>query len=138
MLCGTQGSPLLRLSFVASVLEWPTGDFARTLTRTLHSIASYYKLKNSTRPSRKTENLIRSYVDAAAIVTKGKKPGIQAAKALFKAHQAGIQLVGDPIEDWEDGCTAATPGSFFSLKEISNEARMVPFSKSLRTPCPQE
>ena len=112
---------------VASVLEWPTGDTAETLARTLQSIATYYELKNSTRPTKKAKDLVRKFSEAAGKVAKGNEPNIQAAKAMLRTHQAGIQFVGHPIEDWRAAVRILHEVS--SLTEISDQGLMVPFSK---------
>jgi len=86
---------------VGSILEWPTGPAEESLSRTLRFIADFYKLKNAEKPTATAAKSARQYDEAAAKVASGEEPRIMAAKVLVAAHNAGIDLIGEPVGDWK-------------------------------------
>jgi DNA helicase-2/ATP-dependent DNA helicase PcrA len=108
---------------VASILEWPTGPVAESLTRTLRSIARFYKLKNAEVQTSKAAENARKYEEAATKVAKGEEPRIKAAKELVAAHAAGVALTGDPVADWK--AARRLLQEIPALSELFREVRLV-------------
>jgi DNA helicase II / ATP-dependent DNA helicase PcrA len=108
---------------VASILEWPTGPAAESLTRTLRSIARFYKLKNAEVQTSKAAENARKYDEAAAKVANGEEPRIKAAKELVAAHAAGVALTGDPVADWK--AARRLLQEIPALSELFREVRLV-------------
>lgn len=108
---------------VASILEWPTGAAEESLTRTLRLISAYYKLKNAEEPTNTAAENARKYGEAAAKVSKGEVPRINAAKALVAAHVQRIELVGDPVADWK--AARRILQDVPALAELFREVRLV-------------
>jgi DNA helicase-2/ATP-dependent DNA helicase PcrA len=85
---------------VASILEWPTLAREDAILETLCTIADYYRVKlaNGTVSARAiitaTENCITAF-------SEGRLPRANTGKVIVAAYDAGLQLTGNPVIDWQ-------------------------------------
>jgi DNA helicase-2/ATP-dependent DNA helicase PcrA len=110
-------------SVVASILEWPTRPLPEGVVRTLRATARFHRLKNAQRPSKTAQNAVARFEKAAKVVSEGKAPATNAAKALVKACEKGVPFFGEPTQDWLSArdVLARTSG----LEDVFAEARMM-------------
>jgi DNA helicase II / ATP-dependent DNA helicase PcrA len=108
---------------VASILEWPAQSRADAITAALQNIADFYRVKLVGRPSAgaratitATENAITAFLGGRAVRTK-------TAKAVIDAYDAGIQLTGRPVTDWQ--LARARLHGTAELKEVFGKARLL-------------
>ena len=85
---------------MASILEWPALPPPEAITATLRSIAEFYRVKLAGRDRARamvitaTENAVTSFLN-------GKTVRTNTVKAIISAYDAGIQLTGRPVTDWQ-------------------------------------
>lgn len=108
---------------VGSIMEWSGTKDIGVVTKTLRLIAHYYELKNAEKPSHTANDAIRKFNEAAKTVTAGGTPRINAAKALKENFQKGLDLTGDPVNDWRHARHILQ--EFSGLNEIFRAARLV-------------
>jgi len=108
---------------VASILEWPAQPRTDAITTTLQNIAGFYRVKLVNRQSigarakiTATENAITAFSDGKAVRTK-------TAKTVIEAYDAGIQLTGRPVTDWQ--LARARLHGTAELEEIFGKARLL-------------
>ncbi|EGD25913.1 UvrD-helicase domain-containing protein [Prescottella equi] len=85
---------------VASIMEWPGLDRNDAIANTLRAIADFYRVKLSNGVAGavgKIKTMER------AIVAFGVDETVRAksAKLIIAAFDAGIDLTGDPVDDWQ-------------------------------------
>ncbi|MGY5060952.1 3'-5' exonuclease [Streptomyces sp. 900105755] len=112
---------------VASVLEWPGLPRVEALTRTLQAVGDFYRIKfsNGTLGARDT---VRTLDNAITAVRAGKAVKAKTAKVLVGVYDAGIQLSGQPVSDWQKA-RALLAGSV-ELNELFKQARMLRLLKA--------
>ncbi|MEU2624622.1 ATP-dependent helicase [Streptomyces sp. NPDC007157] len=112
---------------VASILEWPGLPRAEALTRTLQAVGDYYRIKysNGTLGARDT---MRTLDNAITAVRADKTAKAKTAKVLAGAYDAGIQLSGQPVSDWQKARALLTGST--ELGELSKQARMLRLLKA--------
>ncbi|MBY8844587.1 UvrD-helicase domain-containing protein [Streptomyces sp. SP2-10] len=112
---------------VASVLEWPGLPRREALTRTLQAVGDYYRVKysNGTRGARET---VRTLDNAITAVRDGKTVKAKTAKLLAGVYDAGIQLTGQPVSDWQKARALLTGSA--ELNELFKQARMLRLLKA--------
>lgn len=108
---------------VASILEWPTAPASESVARTLGLIAAYYRLKNAEEPTKSAAEAAQKYGASVVKVANSEVPRIKAAKDLLAAHQAGLQLAGDPVIDWKTARRLLQ--DIQALGELFREVRLV-------------
>ncbi|MFB6700891.1 UvrD-helicase domain-containing protein [Streptomyces rubiginosohelvolus] len=91
---------------VASILEWPGLERVDAITRTLRSIADFYRVKysNGTVGAKK---IVATGENAITAVETNRAVKAKTAKVLITRHKLGIQLVG-PARAGLAGCPRHT------------------------------
>ena len=110
---------------VASILEWPALGAAEAITGTLRSIADFYRAKMAISGRRTAAALsaIAATENAITAVMADKPPRTKTAKMIIAAYDAGLQLTGNPVTDWQLA-RARLHGSA-ELDEIFTTARLL-------------
>lgn len=108
---------------VASMLEWPEVAAEEAAMRTLGAIADFYDIKNAVRPSNAARETASKFQRATQQVADGRAPRTKAAKHILASSQAGIDLVGRPVEDWKHAQSLLTGAS--ELEEVHRHSRFV-------------
>jgi DNA helicase-2/ATP-dependent DNA helicase PcrA len=108
---------------LASVLEWPRKEVGEAQVQTLRLVSAYYRLKAATDGTQAAKDLARQFGEAAVAVSTGGKLKTKKAKEIVAAVEAGVALVGDPVEDWRAASRVLrqTP----ALVEIQRQVRLV-------------
>ncbi len=85
---------------VASIMEWPGMPRTEAIPKTLRAAADFYRVKyaGGTLGARGTVTTIER---AVAAFESGGAVRAKAAKLLIQAYDDGIELVGDPVTDWQ-------------------------------------
>jgi DNA helicase-2/ATP-dependent DNA helicase PcrA len=108
---------------VASILEWPTLPRAVAIPATLRSIADFYRVKLAGRESGSTRSAITAAENAITAFLSGKTVRTNTGKAIIAAFDAGIQLTGRPVTDWQRA-RARLRGTA-ELEEVFGKARLL-------------
>lgn len=109
---------------VASILEWPLGESAAAVPKSLVAIADFYEIKNAigSKPNASALRARDSYRANADLLTGGRNVRLRAAKQLMEQNRNEIAYVGDPAADWK---TARGILATAGLAEIVQAARFV-------------
>lgn len=108
---------------LASILEWPRKEVGEAQVQTLRLVSAYYRLKAATDGTQAAKDLARQFGEAAAAVSSGSKLRTKKAKEIVAAVEAGVALVGDPVEDWR--AASRVLGQTPALVEIQRQVRLV-------------
>ncbi|MEU6025323.1 ATP-dependent helicase [Micromonospora sp. NPDC047134] len=112
---------------VASVMEWPGLPRAQAITGTLSAVADFYRIKLSGGTAGARTN-ITTIERAISAYQRGAKVLSKTGKIVIAAVDAGIQLHGDPVSDWQIA-RARLHGST-ELEEIFKRARLLRLFKA--------
>lgn len=109
-------------SVVASIMEWPGLSGDQAITGTLNAIADFYRTKiaSGTAGARTTVSTIANAITAAH---SGVTVRSKAAKAIINAVNAGIELTGEPVSDWQMARRRLAGAK--ELEEIFSKARLL-------------
>jgi len=110
-------------AIVGSLMEWPTLSQGVALVATLESILQYFKLKNAERATKSAVQSVSRFGAARDAILSGRQPRIKAVHQLLDVHRSGIQITGDPVQDWKRA--RAVLEEIEDLNEIYRDARMV-------------
>ena len=108
---------------LASILEWSAKEGNAALIRTMRSMATYYRLKNASDPTKKAQSCVDAYNKAAEVFSAGRLPNNKVAKTLRAAYDAGVSIAGDPVHDWR--VCLSILDRVAGLEEIAKQVRMV-------------
>jgi DNA helicase-2/ATP-dependent DNA helicase PcrA len=109
---------------VASILEWPALGPAEAITGTLRSIADFYRAKVALgRRTATALSAIATIENAITALMAGKAPLAKTGKVITVAYDAGLQLTGNPVTDWQLA-RARLRGSA-ELDEVFSTARLL-------------
>ncbi|MFF8531718.1 UvrD-helicase domain-containing protein [Streptomyces sp. SAS_267] len=107
---------------VASMLEWPALPRHEAATKTLRAAADYYRTK-FTRGTTGARDKIQTIERAITALTDGKPVRAKAAQVLLSAYDRGLDLVGQPVADWQEA-RARLQGAA-ELDEMFKQVRML-------------
>ena len=108
---------------VASILEWPALPPAEAITATLRNIADFYRVKLAGRKSGSARSVITATENAINAFRSGKAVRTKTGKAIIAAYDAGIQLTGRPVTDWQ--LARARLHGTVELEEVFSKARLL-------------
>ncbi len=108
---------------VASILEWPSLTPAEAITGTLASIADFYRVKLADRQTATARSAIAATERAITAFMSGRTPSTKTGKAIIAAYDAGLQLTGNPVADWQIA-RARLRGSS-ELQDVFSKARLL-------------
>ena len=110
---------------VASILEWPTLTPAEAIPSTLRSIADFYRVKVAGRDSSGARSVITATENAITAFLDGRPPRTKTAKAIIAAYDAGLQLTGRPVTDWQLARARLHGTGARELDEVFGKARLL-------------
>lgn len=113
---------------IASILEWPDSDPATAVSRSLEAVAGFYDLKNAGKPTKTARETADGYHRAGTDLASGRNPRRKVVRELVAARESGIELTGDPIEDWKAARRIISESA--DLLEIVGHARLVPLLRA--------
>ncbi|WP_412516424.1 hypothetical protein K8Z49_37565 [Actinomadura madurae] len=107
----------------ASILEWPALPPTEAITATLRNIADFYRVKLAGKPSTSARSAIAATENAINAFLSGKTVRTNTAKAIIAAYEAGLQLTGNPVTDWQLARTRLRGSA--QLEEVFSKARLL-------------
>jgi DNA helicase-2/ATP-dependent DNA helicase PcrA len=107
---------------VASLLEWPALPRQEALTKTLRTVADFYRTK-FTRGTAGARTKIRTIERAVTALAESKPVRARTAQVLHRAYDAGLMLVGQPVADWQEARARLRDST--ELDELSKQVRML-------------
>lgn len=110
-------------AIVGSIMEWPVLSQGAALVSSLGLIVQYFKLKNAERLTKSAVQSVNKFDAARDAILCGTQPRIKAVQQLLEVHRSGIQMTGDPVEDWKRA--RAVLEEIRDLNEIYRDVRMV-------------
>jgi DNA helicase-2/ATP-dependent DNA helicase PcrA len=112
---------------VASIMEWPGLTRTEAVSGTLAAIVDYYRMKlaEGVAGARKK---IQTLEGAITALRDGKNPVAKTAKVLNAAFDAGLEFVGNPVDDWRTA--RAVLGGSAELDEVLKQARVLRLLKA--------
>jgi DNA helicase II / ATP-dependent DNA helicase PcrA len=108
---------------VASILEWPALPPAKAIPATLQAIADFYRVKLAARESAGARAVITATENAITAFAGGRAVRTSTGKAIIAAYDAGIQLTGRPVSDWQLARARLTGSA--ELDEVFGKARLL-------------
>lgn len=108
---------------VASILEWPALPPATAITTTLRNIADFYRVKLAGKESASARSVITATENAINAFLNGKPVRTKTGKAIIAAYEAGLQLTGSPVTDWQLARTRLRGTA--ELNEVFSKARLL-------------
>ncbi len=110
---------------VASILEWPTLTPSEAIPSTLRSVADFYRVKVAGRDSSGARSVITATENAITAFLDGRPPRTKTAKAIIAAYDAGLQLTGRPVTDWQLARARLHGTGARELDEVFGKARLL-------------
>ena len=110
---------------VASILEWPALTPAEAIPATLRSIADFYRVKLAGRDSSGARSVITATENAITAFLNGRPPRTNTGKAIIAAYDAGLQLTGRPVTDWQLARARLHGTGARELEEVFSKARLL-------------
>ncbi|WP_406361009.1 UvrD-helicase domain-containing protein [Streptomyces sp. NBC_01579] len=112
---------------VASILEWPALDRQEAIPKTLGAVADFYRTK-FTQGTAGARPKIRTLERSLAALADNTVPRSNTARALLDAFDAGLQLSGQPVTDWQDARTRLSGSA--ELAEVCKQVRLLRLLKA--------
>jgi len=110
---------------VASILEWPALTRAEAIPATLRSVADFYRVKLAGRDSTGARSVITATENAITAFMDGRPPRTNTGKAIIAAYDAGLQLTGRPVTDWQLARARLHETGARELEEVFGKARLL-------------
>jgi DNA helicase II / ATP-dependent DNA helicase PcrA len=110
---------------VASILEWPALTRAEAIPATLRSVADFYRVKLAGRDSSGARSVITATENAVTAFMSGRPPRTNTGKAIIAAYDAGLQLTGRPVTDWQLARARLHETGARELEEVFSKARLL-------------
>ena len=85
---------------VGSILEWCSEFDTERVIQTFVLLSQYFRIKNVVKPRSVDSKRAEQFAAASAAVREGRRPRIDAARAIVESASCGIEYRGDPIADW--------------------------------------
>ncbi|WP_206796266.1 DEAD/DEAH box helicase [Amycolatopsis sp. MtRt-6] len=108
---------------VASILEWPALPRIEAITATLRSVADFYRVKFAGKPAESTRSTIAATERAITTFATGKTLRTKTGKTIVDAYDAGLQLTGNPVTDWQLARSRLRGSN--ELTEVFGKARLL-------------
>ncbi|SCF01104.1 UvrD-helicase domain-containing protein [Micromonospora tulbaghiae] len=111
---------------VASIMEWPGLRHEDALLATLEAVCDYFRVKATKTSGAKST--VRTLERALTALKSNTTIRAKTATVLLKAQAEGIQLSGNPVQDWQLARARLTGSA--ELSELFAKARLVRLLKA--------